>query len=70
MLWVCFLGMIIFYIYAITGFLFLRNIFLGNQLYCHNMFECFVSTIRNGLMFGFSDVKIFFHFCNRATYVQ
>uniref|UniRef100_A0A914VIM6 Ion transport domain-containing protein n=1 Tax=Plectus sambesii TaxID=2011161 RepID=A0A914VIM6_9BILA len=55
MLWVVFLGIIFFYIYGILGFLLLRNVFLGNQLYCHNLFECVVATIRNGLMFGMGD---------------
>src|SRR4051812_3930937 len=57
MLWVCFLGVIFLYIYALLGFLFLRNIYTGNNLYCGSLWECFVSTIRNGLMLGMADVS-------------
>ena len=58
LLWVCFLGAICFYVYALLGFLFLRNIYTGNDLYCRTLWECFISTIRNGLMFGMADVRL------------
>ena len=57
LLWVCFLGAVCFYVYALLGFLFLRSVFLGNDLYCRTLLECFISTIRHGLMFGMADVR-------------
>ncbi len=46
--------MVVLYIYAVVSFAFLHESFLfpnnDGTLFCDNLFECFVSTIRHGLM--------------------
>ncbi len=55
LLWVAALGLIVLYIYAVVSFAFLHESFLfpdndDASLFCDNLFECFVSTIRYGLI--------------------
>ncbi|XP_064638087.1 inositol 1,4,5-trisphosphate receptor type 2-like isoform X2 [Lineus longissimus] len=51
LLWVGVLGVVIFYIYALIAFAFFRPTFDPSQnWYCKNLFQCFVTIIRYGLI--------------------
>ena len=55
LLWVAALGVVILYIYAVVSFAFLHESFLQPDnndatLFCQDLGECFVSTIRYGLL--------------------
>ncbi|XP_077987360.1 inositol 1,4,5-trisphosphate-gated calcium channel ITPR1-like [Glandiceps talaboti] len=56
LLWVFLLGFIIIYIYAVIGFGFLRSNFdTDSGLYCRNMFECLITSVRFGLIDGLQE---------------
>ncbi len=57
LLWVAILGLIIIYIYALIGFAFLRDVFHDNALFCTSMWECFCTMIREGLLYGLTEVS-------------
>ena len=49
------LGLVVLYIYSVVSFAFLHESFLfpnndDATLFCDNLFQCFVTTIRYGLM--------------------
>lgn len=55
MLWVAALAVVILYIYAVVSFAFLHESFEQPDnddatLFCSTLYECFVSTIRYGLI--------------------
>lgn len=55
LLWVAALAVVIFYIYAVVSFAFLHESFEAPDnddatLFCSTLYECFVSTIRYGLI--------------------
>ena len=65
LLWVAALGVAVLYIYSVVSFAFLHESFLvdsDEDLFCDNLFECFVTVIRYGLIDGLglvSDCPIF-----------
>ncbi|XP_075250138.1 inositol 1,4,5-trisphosphate-gated calcium channel ITPR2-like isoform X3 [Convolutriloba macropyga] len=53
LIWVGILGLVIIWIYAVASFAFVRYAFTGeNGLYCENMGQCFVTSIRYGVLEG------------------
>ena len=48
---------IVMYMYALVGFAFLRNIFHDNKLFCDTLAECFATIIREGLLYGLTEVS-------------
>jgi inositol 1,4,5-triphosphate receptor type 1 len=51
LLWVAVLGFVVFYIYALIGFAFLRSSFdPENELYCATLWQCTITVIRYGLI--------------------
>ena len=54
LLWVAALGVVILFIYSVISFAFLHESFLAendeDDLYCNNLFQCFITVIRYGLI--------------------
>lgn len=55
LLWVAALGVVVLYIYAVVSFAFLHESFEKPDnddatLFCYTLYECFVSTLRYGLI--------------------
>ena len=55
LIWVGILGLIVLFIYGVVSFAFLSESFLAENnsdgdLFCTTLYECFVSTIRYGLI--------------------
>ena len=68
LLWVAALGLVVLYIYAVVSFAFIHESFLAPDnddatLFCSTLYECFVSTIRYGLIENLGLV-IQFHYNN------
>ena len=52
-------GLVVLYIYALAAFAFYRMIFNAETgQYCFNMYQCFITSIRIGLIDGMYDVSV------------
>ncbi len=63
------LGLVVLYVYAVVSFAFLHESFLfpdndDGTLFCDDLFECFVSTIRYGLIDNLGLVSLRSFACN------
>ena len=58
-------GSVIIYIYSLIGFAEYREIYIDRTgHYCRTFYECFVTTLRRGLLTGIYDVSPHFELCN------
>ena len=67
LLWVAALGLVVLYIYAVVSFAFLHESFQAPDnddatLFCSTLYECFVSTIRYGLIENLGLVRKYVYY--------
>lgn len=59
LLWVVFLAIIFLYLFAMIAFLFFRDIFAEDVMWCHTLYECFMTVMRDGLVLQLHQVWVF-----------
>lgn len=75
LIWVAVLGVIVLFIYAVVSFAFLSEAFRASNnsdgdLFCTTLYECFISTIRYGLIDNLGLVTIIPHVQLKQTASQ